>query len=246
MEIWSESSYQAYLDENEAKFKEAAERAGREDHPVIVHQPVLLKEVLEFLVPPADGGLFVDATLGEGGHSAAFLERYPAAVRDRRGRRSCDPRRPRARGFGRSRNAIRFVNAWFAGFFEDYAGEREPGPRPHGPRHLPVPLRGGRRAASPSTGTSPWTCGLSPDLPGTAADIVNTVGCRRARRHPLHVRRRALRAPHRRRGSSGSARESRSPARRAWPPSSRRRFPASTATGGSTRPPAPSRPCGSP
>ena len=28
MEIWSETSYQAYLDENEAKFKEAAEELG--------------------------------------------------------------------------------------------------------------------------------------------------------------------------------------------------------------------------
>jgi MraZ protein len=28
MEIWSESSYQAYLDANEAKFKEAAEKLG--------------------------------------------------------------------------------------------------------------------------------------------------------------------------------------------------------------------------
>ena len=28
MEIWSESSYQTYLDENEAKFKEAAEKLG--------------------------------------------------------------------------------------------------------------------------------------------------------------------------------------------------------------------------
>jgi MraZ protein len=28
MEIWSESSYQSYLDENETKFKEAAEKLG--------------------------------------------------------------------------------------------------------------------------------------------------------------------------------------------------------------------------
>jgi 16S rRNA (cytosine1402-N4)-methyltransferase len=44
---------------------------------VIVHEPVLLQEVLEFLVPPSGEALMVDATLGEGGHSEAFLLKYP-------------------------------------------------------------------------------------------------------------------------------------------------------------------------
>ncbi len=44
---------------------------------MIVHTPVLVGELLEHLVPPSDGGLLVDATLGEGGHAEAFLRRYP-------------------------------------------------------------------------------------------------------------------------------------------------------------------------
>ena len=38
---------------------------------MIVHEPVLLAECLELLVPPADGGLLVDAPLGQAGHAEA-------------------------------------------------------------------------------------------------------------------------------------------------------------------------------
>ena len=40
------------------------------------HVPVLLEEVLRFL-DPGRGGLFVDCTLGLGGHARALLERFP-------------------------------------------------------------------------------------------------------------------------------------------------------------------------
>ena len=44
------------------------------------HQPVLLDTVVELIVPAvADGGVFVDATLGRGGHSRAILEAAPRA-----------------------------------------------------------------------------------------------------------------------------------------------------------------------
>src|SRR5438105_15824014 len=44
-----------------------------------MHESVLLNAVVESLRPNRDGGTLVDATVGLGGHSAALLERYPAA-----------------------------------------------------------------------------------------------------------------------------------------------------------------------
>jgi len=41
-----------------------------------VHTPVLLEETLEYLAPRGNNELMVDATLGEGGHSFAFLSRF--------------------------------------------------------------------------------------------------------------------------------------------------------------------------
>jgi 16S rRNA (cytosine1402-N4)-methyltransferase len=43
-----------------------------------VHTPVLLEETLQYLAPRQSGELMVDATLGEGGHSDAFLSRFPS------------------------------------------------------------------------------------------------------------------------------------------------------------------------
>ncbi|HUX50577.1 MAG TPA: 16S rRNA (cytosine(1402)-N(4))-methyltransferase RsmH [Spirochaetia bacterium] len=42
-----------------------------------VHYTVMGDEVLQHLVPPHSSDLLIDATLGEGGHSLLFLERYP-------------------------------------------------------------------------------------------------------------------------------------------------------------------------
>jgi len=47
------------------------------EEALYVHEPVLLEAVLELLAPPAGEASLVDATLGEGGHAAAFLERFP-------------------------------------------------------------------------------------------------------------------------------------------------------------------------
>ncbi|MDR2798336.1 MAG: 16S rRNA (cytosine(1402)-N(4))-methyltransferase RsmH [Treponema sp.] len=43
----------------------------------IVHTPVLLEETLQLLAPRQPGELMIDATVGEGGHSYAFLSRFP-------------------------------------------------------------------------------------------------------------------------------------------------------------------------
>ena len=47
-----------------------------------LHDPVLLQRTLELLGPAleVDGAILVDGTLGLGGHSEAFLERYPAMI----------------------------------------------------------------------------------------------------------------------------------------------------------------------
>lgn len=43
----------------------------------MVHEPVLLKEILEVLRPPREDGTLVDATVGLGGHSEALLREHP-------------------------------------------------------------------------------------------------------------------------------------------------------------------------
>jgi 16S rRNA (cytosine1402-N4)-methyltransferase len=45
--------------------------------PPVAHQPVLLREAVDLLAPER-GGLFVDATVGLGGHAEALLARSPA------------------------------------------------------------------------------------------------------------------------------------------------------------------------
>jgi 16S rRNA (cytosine1402-N4)-methyltransferase len=41
------------------------------------HEPVLLSQILEYLVPARPDSVFVDATVGLGGHAEALLERHP-------------------------------------------------------------------------------------------------------------------------------------------------------------------------
>jgi 16S rRNA (cytosine1402-N4)-methyltransferase len=42
----------------------------------VAHTPVLLEETIRYLAPRGEGEFMVDATLGEGGHSHAFLSRF--------------------------------------------------------------------------------------------------------------------------------------------------------------------------
>ncbi|HKJ84775.1 MAG TPA: 16S rRNA (cytosine(1402)-N(4))-methyltransferase, partial [Spirochaetia bacterium] len=85
-----------------------------------MHRSVLLDEVLTFLEPARAGSVLVDATLGEGGHSAGFLQRYPssriigvdadAAMMARASDRLTE--------YG---ERVEYVNAWFDDFFADTA-----------------------------------------------------------------------------------------------------------------------------
>jgi len=86
---------------------------------MIVHVPVLLEQVLHYLAPRGPKELLIDATLGEGGHSFAFLSRFRdlfvVGV-------DADPEiqsvaKERLAEFG---ERMRFYTGWSQDFFEDY------------------------------------------------------------------------------------------------------------------------------
>ncbi len=83
-----------------------------------VHRSVLVDEVLRFLEPSGPESVLVDATLGEGGHSACFLQRYPSlkiigvdvdATMAARG----------AARLAEHGDRVEIVNAWFDEFFSE-------------------------------------------------------------------------------------------------------------------------------
>ena len=43
----------------------------------IVHTPVMKNEILSYLVPVSENPVMIDCTTGEGGHTQAFLDKYP-------------------------------------------------------------------------------------------------------------------------------------------------------------------------
>lgn len=92
----------------------------------IVHTPVLLQPCLQFLSPVgepfAEHPWMVDSTLGEGGHSDAFLTHFPSlsvigidadSVIQKRARERLAP-------FG---DRMHFYNGWFNDFYESYPAE---------------------------------------------------------------------------------------------------------------------------
>jgi 16S rRNA (cytosine1402-N4)-methyltransferase len=87
-----------------------------------IHTPVLLEEVIRYLAPRGGEELMVDATLGEGGHSYAFLSGFPdlkiIGI-------DVDPTiqeiaRERLKEFG---ERIHFHSGWAENFFTAYPGE---------------------------------------------------------------------------------------------------------------------------
>jgi 16S rRNA (cytosine1402-N4)-methyltransferase len=82
----------------------------------IAHTPVLVEETVSYLAPRGPGEFFVDATLGEGGHSYAFLSRF-ADLRvlgiDADGELQ-EKARERLAEFG---DRIRFFNGWSQDYF---------------------------------------------------------------------------------------------------------------------------------
>lgn len=91
----------------------------------IVHTSVLLNECLEYLAPEDDFGespLMIDSTLGEGGHSEAFLSKYSQLsivgldadpVIQARAKERLAP-------FG---SRMSFYSGWFNDFYENYPSE---------------------------------------------------------------------------------------------------------------------------
>jgi 16S rRNA (cytosine1402-N4)-methyltransferase len=95
----------------------------------IVHTPVLLKETLKYLSPEGENYgknvLMIDSTLGEGGHSFAFLSKFPELhITGLDADKNIQARaRERLAPFGSRMN---FFNGWFNDFYENYDmdGER--------------------------------------------------------------------------------------------------------------------------
>ena len=89
----------------------------------VVHTPVLLKECLSYLSPVGEkfesDGLMIDSTLGEGGHSNAFLTEFPGLhIIGLDADKTIQARaRERLAPFGSRMN---FFNGWFNDFYENY------------------------------------------------------------------------------------------------------------------------------
>jgi 16S rRNA (cytosine1402-N4)-methyltransferase len=139
---------------------------------LIFHQSVLTQAALAHLVPPADDGLMIDATLGEGGHAEAFLSKHPELflIGVDADASILDVARARLSPFSRR---TRLVNAWFGGFLASYAEEKSP--------DLILMDLGVSRYHYEGSGRGfsfdrdeDLDMRLAEDLPTTAADIVNT------------------------------------------------------------------------
>lgn len=94
----------------------------------IVHTPVLLEECLSYLSPVGETfekkAFMIDSTLGEGGHSNAFLSKFPnlhilGLDRDKNIQARA---RERLSVFG---DRMDFFNGWFNDFYANYPANKE-------------------------------------------------------------------------------------------------------------------------
>ena len=138
----------------------------------IVHASVMTEEVLLYLKPREEDSLFLDCTLGEGGHSEVMLSNFP---RLRVVGVDADPAilgraKTRLAPFG---ERFRGYNAWFDEFFAAYPLEERPDrilfDLGISTFHY---IRSGRGFSFQSEETLDMR--LSPNLPESAADLLNT------------------------------------------------------------------------
>ena len=88
----------------------------------IVHTPVLKEQTLELLVPQEKYPLMIDCTLGEGGHTSLFLEKYPYLHVIGLDRHSTIQQKAIAR-LDAYKDRFSPVNEWFDEFLLNYHGQ---------------------------------------------------------------------------------------------------------------------------
>lgn len=91
----------------------------------VFHTPVLLEECLTFLACDKADGLMVDGTLGEGGHTEAFLKKFPSLTVYGVDADSAIQAVAKER-LAEFKNRVRFFNCWSDVFFKTYSFEKKP------------------------------------------------------------------------------------------------------------------------
>jgi 16S rRNA (cytosine1402-N4)-methyltransferase len=87
-----------------------------------VHTPVLAQQTLENLIPQESHPLMIDCTLGEGGHTKLFLEKYPflSVIGLDRDENIMKKAKHRLQDYS---DRFTAVNTWFDEYLDSYMGE---------------------------------------------------------------------------------------------------------------------------